>query len=104
IRSCNASNSAATRSTTTQPASTTCQASAVAVFVVPVRTHHARPNPKYFGRRRDITWLNMINDQAAGLAAKVLSGTPRDSLHTVDVVLAQHGGRMPGLITGATGL
>lgn len=72
-------------------------------FVVPVRTHQARPNPKYFGRKRGITWLNMINDQAAGLAAKVLSGTPRDSLHTVDVVLAQHGGRVPDAIITDTG-
>jgi hypothetical protein len=72
-------------------------------FVVPVRTHHARPNPKYFGRKRGITWLNMINDQAAGLAAKVLSGTPRDSLHTVDVVLAQHGGKVPEAIITDTG-
>ncbi|MCX0273361.1 transposase [Nocardia zapadnayensis] len=64
-------------------------------FVVPVRTIHARPNPKYFGRKRGITWLNMLNDQSAGLAAQVLSGTPRDSLHTVDVVLRQHGGTEP---------
>ncbi|MBE3012769.1 Tn3 family transposase [Microbispora sp. NEAU-D428] len=45
-------------------------------FVVPVRTLYAWPNPKYFGRKRGITWPNMINDQAAGLTAKVLSGTP----------------------------
>jgi hypothetical protein len=56
-------------------------------FVVPVRTPYARPKPKYFGRKRGITWLNMINDQAAGLAAKVLSSTSRDSLQAVDVVL-----------------
>lgn len=37
----------------------------------------------------------MLNDQSAGLAAQVLSGTPRDSLHTVDVVLRQHGGTEP---------
>ncbi len=48
-------------------------------FVVPVRTIHARPNPKYFGRKRGITWLNMLNDQSAGLSAKVVSGTPRSS-------------------------
>jgi TnpA family transposase len=45
-------------------------------FVVPVRSIHARPNPKYFGRRRGATWLNMLNDQAVGLAGRVLSGTP----------------------------
>jgi TnpA family transposase len=72
-------------------------------FVVPVRTLYARPNPKYFGRKRGITWLNMINDQAAGLAAKVLSGTPRDSLHAVDVVLRQQGGVVPETIITDTG-
>jgi len=72
-------------------------------FVVPVRTIHARPNPKYFGRKRGITWLNMINDQAAGLADKVVSGTPRDSLHAVDVVLRQQGGRVPEAIITDTG-
>jgi TnpA family transposase len=72
-------------------------------FVVPVRTIHARPNPKYFGRKRGITWMNMINDQAAGLADKVVSGTPRDSLHAVDVVLRQHGGTMPEVIITDTG-
>ena len=64
---------------------------------------YARPNPKYFGRKRGITWLNMINDQAAGLAAKVLSGTPRDSLHAVDVVLRQQGGVAPEAIITDTG-
>lgn len=72
-------------------------------FVVPVRTLHARPNPKYFGRKRGITWLNMINDKAAGLSAKVLSGTPRDSLHAVDVVLRQQGGLVPETIITDTG-
>jgi NADPH:quinone reductase-like Zn-dependent oxidoreductase len=28
-------------------------------FVVPVRTVDARPNPKYFARKRGITWLNL---------------------------------------------
>jgi TnpA family transposase len=72
-------------------------------FVVPVRTVHARPNPKYFGRKRGITWLIMINDQAAGLADKVVSGTPRDSLHAVDVVLRQQGGTVPEVIITDTG-
>jgi TnpA family transposase len=72
-------------------------------FVVPVRTIHARPDPKYFGRKRGITWLNMLNDQSAGLAAQVLRGTPRDSLHTVDVVLSQQGGKVPEAIITDTG-
>jgi len=72
-------------------------------FVVPVRTIHARPNPKYFGRKRGITWLNMLNDQSAGVAAQVLRGTPRDSLHTIDVVLSQQGGKVPEAIITDTG-
>ncbi|GAA1587659.1 hypothetical protein GCM10009678_82590 [Actinomadura kijaniata] len=45
-------------------------------FVVPVPSVYARPNPKYFGRRGGATWLNMINDQAAGLGGKVVAGPP----------------------------
>jgi TnpA family transposase len=72
-------------------------------FVVPVRSIHARPNPKFFGRKRGITWLNMLNDQSAGLAAKVLSGTPRDSLNVIDVVQLQRGGKVPEAIITDTG-
>ncbi|ORI20697.1 Tn3 family transposase [Rhodococcus sp. 1168] len=61
-------------------------------FVVPVRTIHARPNRKYFGPKRGTTWLNMLNDQAAGLNAMIVSGTPRDSLNAVDVILRQPAG------------
>ncbi len=60
-------------------------------FVVPIATVHARPNPRYFGRGTGATWLNMINDQASGLASKVVAGTPRDSLHVIDVLYAQDG-------------
>ena len=72
-------------------------------FVVPVRSIHARPSPKFFGRKRGITWLNMLNDQSAGLAAKVLSGTPRDSLNVVDVMQMQRGGKVPEAIITDTG-
>jgi hypothetical protein len=37
-------------------------------FVVPVRSIDARPNPKYFGRKKGTTLLNMINDQGVGVA------------------------------------
>jgi TnpA family transposase len=67
-------------------------------FVVPVRTHYARPNRKYFAGKAGSTWLNMLNDQSAGLAAKVFSGTPRDSINMIDVVMSQHGGRVPEVI------
>ncbi len=35
-------------------------------FVVPVRSIDTRPNPKYFGRRRGATWLNLIPRRRAG--------------------------------------
>ncbi|MFN2506942.1 MAG: Tn3 family transposase, partial [Acidimicrobiales bacterium] len=72
-------------------------------FVVPVRSIDARPNPKYFGRRRGATWLNLINDQSVGLAGMVVSGTPRDSLHLIDLIYRQEAGRRPEVIITDTG-
>jgi hypothetical protein len=71
-------------------------------FVVPVRTAHARANPKYFARKRGVTWLNMISDQAVGLTGRVLSGAPRDTLNVVDLLYNPDGGPRPEvLITDA---
>ncbi|MGI5490192.1 Tn3 family transposase [Microtetraspora malaysiensis] len=55
---------------------------------VPVPSVYARPNPKYFGRRGGATWLNMINDQAAGLGGRLLPAprAPRNSLYVLDVL------------------
>lgn len=72
-------------------------------FVVPVPSIYARPNRKFFGPKRGITWLNMINDQASGLGAKVVSGTPRDSLHMIDVLYARDGGQRPDIVVTDTG-
>lgn len=41
-------------------------------FVVPVRTINAGPSPKYFGHQRGITWLNVVNDQIAGIGQMVV--------------------------------
>lgn len=73
-------------------------------FVVPVRSIHARPNRKYFGPKRGATWLNMLSDQAAGLNAMVVSGTPRDSLNAIDVILRQpEGSKVPDDIISDNG-
>ncbi len=72
-------------------------------FVVPVGSIHARPNPKYFGRRRGSTLLNLVNDQAGGVAGRVVSGTPRDSLHVIDLIYSQDGGKRPKVIISDTG-
>nr|WP_211212959.1 Tn3 family transposase [Actinopolyspora mortivallis] len=71
-------------------------------FVVPVGTVHAGPNPKYFNRRRGATWLNMLNDQASGLGGTVVAGTPRDSLHVLDVLYDRDGGRPPEMLVTDT--
>lgn len=36
-------------------------------FTVPVRTIPAGPNPKYFGRKRGVTWYNLASNQFTGL-------------------------------------
>jgi TnpA family transposase len=72
-------------------------------FVVPVRSIHARPNPKYFGRRRGVTWLNMVNDRSMGTAAMVVAGTPRDSLHVVDLIYRQEAGPRPEVVISDAG-
>ena len=58
-------------------------------FVVPVRTVHAGPNPKYFGTGRGVIWYNLISDQFSGLNAITVPGTLRDSLGSVRKVLSQ---------------
>lgn len=71
-------------------------------FVVPVPSVYARPNPEYFGRRGGATWLNMINDQAAGLGGKVVAGTPRDSPYVLDVLYDRDSGKRPEMIVTDT--
>ena len=39
-----------------------------------------------------MTWLNAINDQVSGIGAVVVTGTMRDSLHVLDVLLGRDGG------------
>ncbi|MFC7713137.1 Tn3 family transposase [Nonomuraea recticatena] len=64
---------------------------------------YTRPNKKYFGRKRGVTWLNMINDRGAGLGAKVVTGTVRDSLHMIDVAFRRDGGARPEVLVTDTG-
>ncbi|MEV4888995.1 transposase [Nonomuraea sp. NPDC055795] len=72
-------------------------------FVVPVKSIYARPNRKYFGPKRGITWLNMINDQAIGTGALVVTGTLRDTLNMVDVLYRRDGGPPPEIVITDTG-
>ncbi|MCD0451727.1 transposase [Actinocorallia sp. API 0066] len=42
-------------------------------FVVPVPAAFARPNRKYFGSKRGMTWLNAMNDRSMGRAVRMAS-------------------------------
>ncbi|MFZ0255470.1 MAG: Tn3 family transposase, partial [Gammaproteobacteria bacterium] len=72
-------------------------------FVVPVRTVHAGPNPKYFGPGRGVTWYNLVSDQFTGLHAITVPGTLRDSLILLAVVLEQQTELQPTQIMTDTG-
>ena len=72
-------------------------------FVVPIRTVHAGPNPKYFGRERGVTYYNMTSDQYTGLNGVVVPGTLRDSLVLLSVVLEQETELKPVEIMTDTG-
>ena len=45
----------------------------------------------------------MITDQAVGLAGKVVSGAPRDSLHALDVAFSLDAGQRPDILISDTG-
>jgi TnpA family transposase len=72
-------------------------------FVVPVKTVHAGPNPKYFGIGRGVTYYNLISDQFTGLNAITVPGTLRDSLVLLAVVLEQQTEFQPTNIMTDTG-
>ncbi|MDR3600575.1 MAG: transposase [Desulfosporosinus sp.] len=58
-------------------------------FVVPPKTIYAGPNPRYFGIGRGITSYDLISDQFGGLNKLVITGTIRDSLYLLELVLCQ---------------
>jgi len=72
-------------------------------FVVPVRTIHSGPNPKYFGPERGVTYYNLVSDQFTGLNAITVPGTLRDSLVLLSVVLEQDTEFEPAEIMTDTG-
>jgi len=64
-------------------------------FVVPVRTIHSGPNPRYFGQERGVTYNNLTSDQFTGLGGIVVPGTLRDSLVLLSVLLEQETALQP---------
>jgi TnpA family transposase len=59
-------------------------------FVVPVRSVHAGANPKYFGRRKGVTYMNYTSAGSIGFFGFVVPGTLRDSMVILDGLLEQH--------------
>ena len=72
-------------------------------FVVPVRTIHSGPNPRYFGQQRGVTFYNLVSDQFTGLGGVTVSGTLRDSLTLLSLVLEQQTELQPIEIMSDTG-
>jgi TnpA family transposase len=57
---------------------------------VPVRSVHARANPKYFGRGKGVTYINYTSAGSIGFFGFVVPGTLRDSMVILDGLLEQH--------------
>ncbi len=73
-------------------------------FVTPLRTLNARPNRKYFGASKGITWYNYISDQFSGFHGIVIPGTLRDSIFVLEGLLEQQTGLNPTeIMTDTTG-
>ncbi len=64
-------------------------------FVVPISTIQAATNPKYFHRERGVTYLNLTSDQYTELNGMVVTGTLRDSLNLVSLLLGQQTNLQP---------
>lgn len=58
-------------------------------FIVPVRTINARPNSKYFGPHRGVTYYNFTSNQFTGFHSIVIPGTIRDSMYILSGLLEQ---------------
>ena len=72
-------------------------------FVVPVPSLFAKPNRKFFGPKRGMTFLNAINDQAFGIGHKIVAGTDRDCLHAIDLFFNCGAANLPEVLVTDTG-
>lgn len=71
-------------------------------FTVPLRALNARPNPKYFGVGRGVTYYNFISDQFTGFHGIVIPGTLRDSIYILDGLLEHQTSLKPTQIISDT--
>ena len=59
-------------------------------ILTPPKTIYSGSSPKYFGRGRGITSLDLLSDRRIGLNIHVLTGTMRDSVGLLELVLGQN--------------
>jgi TnpA family transposase len=59
-------------------------------ILTPPKTIYAGSNPKYFGPGRGITSLDLLSDRRIGLNILTLTGTLRDSVGLLELVLGQN--------------
>jgi len=57
-------------------------------LVIPVSTIHAGYNPRYFGRKRGSTLHTWMSDTHSSFHQTLIPGTQRDSLYTLDGLVA----------------
>lgn len=58
-------------------------------YLTPSKTIYAGANPNFFGRGRGLTSNNLISDLLIGLNINTLTGTLRDSMGLLELVLGQ---------------
>ena len=72
-------------------------------FMVPVRTIHSGPNPRYYGQESGVTFYNLVSEQFTRLNGITVAGTLRDSLTLLSVVLEQQTELQPTEIMSDSG-
>ena len=71
-------------------------------FVVPVSTIYAGYNPRYFGRKRGTTLYTWIADTHTSFHQTLIPGTERDSLYTLDGLMANQTSLRPETVSTDT--
>ena len=72
-------------------------------FMVPVRTIHTAPNPRYYGQESGVTFDNLVSDQFTGLNGITVPGILSDSLILLSVLLERQPELQPAEIMSDTG-
>jgi TnpA family transposase len=72
-------------------------------FTVPVQSISTRPNPRYFGTGRGVTFFNYVADNYIGWANVLVPETLRDSQYILDGLLHNHSSLDPREVMADSG-